>query len=73
MSFPTNVRVSIFSEEIELDKFDYLSDVSDTIDFLTEEAKTYKRKERHNVLEFAQCLMNAYENHIGKKVYTPVI
>lgn len=61
-------------EEFVMDNFEYITDATDKIDLLIEDAqKTKNKKEKKEKLKKAQSWIDIYEKYIGRKVYTSII
>lgn len=52
---------------------EYISDVTDQIDNLVEQADKLRGKERKEKLGQAQVLIDAYETHVGRNVYNSLL
>jgi hypothetical protein len=63
----------ILSPIEEIEQCEYITDISDKIDSLVEQAKKTPKDERKVLLRKAQDLMDAYETYVGRKVYKPVL
>jgi ElaB/YqjD/DUF883 family membrane-anchored ribosome-binding protein len=57
----------------EIEQCEYISDISDKIDSLVEQAKKSPKDQRKVLLRKAQDLIDAHELYVGRKMYKPVL
>ena len=57
----------------EIEQCEYISDITDKIDLLVEQAKKAPKDQKKVLLRKTQDLMDAFEKYVGRKVYKPVL
>jgi hypothetical protein len=57
----------------EIEQCEYITDISDKIDSLVDQAKKSPKDQKKVLLRKAQDLMDAYEVYVGRNLYKPVL
>ena len=57
----------------EIEQCEYITDISDKIDSLVDQAKKSPKDQKKVLLRKAQDLMDAYEMYVGRNLYKPVL